>query len=111
MDACERIVLQMRKAGRHRGEPELQIGIVGKGGSIKAGDLELDAEDYLVDFNLRACSERCELKGSEDCKSRACCGSKLGEGDQVVLFKPKMKDDEDDEPEFFIVLAKVVEAK
>jgi hypothetical protein len=90
MNAYERFVQQMRKAGRYYNDPTMQIGIAGKNRTIKADDLELDSEDYLINCDLK--------QGSKN---------ELEEGDQVVMFKLKTKEEES---ETFIVLAKVVSA-
>lgn len=90
MDAYERFVQQMRKAGRYYNDPAMQIGIAGKNRTIKADDLELDPEDYLINCDLK--------QGSKN---------ELEEGDQVVMFKLKTREEES---ETFIVLAKVVSA-
>lgn len=93
MDAYERLIRQMRQAGKYYNDPPLQMGIVGKNGTIKIDDLELDTEDYLMDCNLRM-------------KENA-----LKQGDQVVVSQLNAKGKGDNESELFVVLAKVVSAK
>lgn len=86
MNAYEKLIEQMRKAGRFYNPQVPELGIVGHDGRIKIGSVILNKNDYLVSSNLTA------AKGIN-------C---LEEGDKVLLMK--INDTEE-----FVLIAKVVD--
>lgn len=120
MDKIERLIKQMRKAGAYYNAPALQIGIVGTNKTIKIGDLELDAEDYLIDCNLRLDDTETRFYHTKKVPAETNLVSAhndtlkeyredvLKEGDQVVLVQMETKDKDGNDSELFVVLAKVV---
>lgn len=122
MDNIERLIKQMRKAGAYYNAPALQIGVVGTDKTIKIGDLQLDAEDYLIDCNLRLddkekwfyhtnkMSAETNLVSAHNDTLKEYQDNFLKEGDQVVLVQMEAKDKDGNDSELFVVLAKVVSA-
>lgn len=122
MDNIERLIKQMRKAGAYYNAPALQIGVVGTDKTIKIGDLQLDAEDYLIDCNLRLDDKEkwvyhtkkvpaeTNLVSAHNDTLKEYQDNRLKEGDQVVLVQMEAKDKGGNDSEIFVVLAKVVSA-
>lgn len=122
MDNIERLIKQMRKAGAYYNAPALQIGVVGTDKTIKIGDLQLDAEDYLIDCNLRLDDKEkwfyhtkkvpaeTNLVSAHNDTLKEYQDNLLNEGDQVVLVQMEAKDKDGNDSELFVVLAKVVSA-
>lgn len=53
MNAYEKLIEQMRKAGRFYNPQVPELGTVGYEGRIKTGSVILNKNDYLVSSNLR----------------------------------------------------------
>ena len=86
MNAYEKLIEQMRKAGRFYNPQVPELGTVGYEGRIKTGSVILNKNDYIVSSNLTA------AEGI----------NRLEEGDKVLLMK--INDTEE-----FVLIAKVVD--
>ena len=121
MNAYEKFVNVMRKAGTYNNAPTPQIGIVSGRGKIKVDTQELEPDDYLLDCNLRLDDkEKIYLHSSRPSSGEYITDSShngtlkeysdnvLRTGDKVLLLKMTGVAGE---IEKFIVLSMVVEAK
>lgn len=117
MNGYEKLVEQMRKAGKYYNAPIPQIGVVKERGKISLCGIDLDTKDYLMNCNLRLDDKEKVYfhsghTSSGDYVTNSVHNSTLKEykdnvlypGDKVLMLKL-------DKQEKYILLEKVVSPK